>query len=325
MSHALVDDVGLVCAFELTPVRPRGEDILRTDSGDTPVWLHFNMNDARARRWLHERSGLPSEARELVLSAEPRIQLEVLPDAVVAVLGDLDHEFHGEAEGYHTLRIYLDAHRMITMRRHPLKSVDHLRRCLPAASHEIPSTIKLFERYIEALAVTVSQEVNRLAAQVDDLEEQVLAGQVHHRGKLLGQMRRGLARLRRHLSANRAALAPMPSRLPARYSHQERQDLRQAIEQLEALGSDLELVQERARLLQEEIAGRLTEATNRNLFVLSIVTTILLPITLITGVFGMNVGGLPWVGHAGGFWWVMLLMLLALALTLWLLRRGRVL
>ncbi len=82
-------------------------------------------------------------------------------------------------------------------------------------------------------------------------------------------------------------------------------------------------MQERARLLQEEIAGLLTEATNRNLFLLSMVTTTLLPITLITGVFGMNVGGLPWVGTHSGFWWVMLVMVLALVLTLVLLRRRR--
>ena len=33
-----------------------------------------------------------------------------------------------------------------------------------------------------------------------------------------------------------------------------------------------------------------------------------MPITLITGVFGMNVGGLPWLQDGNGFWWVMLLM-----------------
>jgi zinc transporter len=81
----------------------------------------------------------------------------------------------------------------------------------------------------------------------------------------------------------------------------------------------------RARLLQEEIAGRLGEATNRNLFVLSIVTTTLLPITLITGIFGMNVGGLPFVASGSGFWWVLAIMGLAVAVTLIVLRRRRVL
>ena len=85
------------------------------------------------------------------------------------------------------------------------------------------------------------------------------------------------------------------------------------------------LVQERPRLLQEQLAGRVSEATNRNLFLLSIVTTTLLPITLITGVFGMNVGGLPWLSDSGGFWWVVLLMIAAAVTVLMILRRRSVL
>ena len=49
---------------------------------------------------------------------------------------------------------------------------------------------------------------------------------------------------------------------------------------MDAIAQDIELCQERTRLLQEEIAGRLGEATNRNLFFLSIVTATLLPVTL---------------------------------------------
>jgi zinc transporter len=80
-------------------------------------------------------------------------------------------------------------------------------------------------------------------------------------------------------------------------------------------------VQERARLLQEEIAARVGEATNRNLFVLSIATTTLLPITLITGIFGMNLQGLPLSQSPHGFGVVMLGIVSAVLLALWLLRR----
>ena len=57
-------------------------------------------------------------------------------------------------------------------------------------------------------------------------------------------------------------------------------------------------------LLQSERNSRLAEQTNRNLYVLSIVTTVFLPLTLITGVFGMNTGGLPGQQDPAGFWWV---------------------
>jgi zinc transporter len=73
------------------------------------------------------------------------------------------------------------------------------------------------------------------------------------------------------------------------------------------------------------MAGQLQEMFNRNLYVLSIVTTFFLPVTLITGIFGMNVGGLPWAQEPIGFWWVILAMGTTLAVTFTVLQRQKLL
>lgn len=325
MSHHLANDHGLVCAFQITPVAACGDDVLDSPVEAAPRWLHFNLANVRARRWLEESAGLPAAAREILRSTEQRIHAEALPGGFVAVLGDLDHDFHGDPEGFNTLFVYVDQHRMITARRHALKTTDALRREMLAGSLQVKTPLALFEHFVERLAQTVGTVVSNLGDAVDDIEERILSGHLGSQGEALGRMRRSLARLRRHVNANRAALGPLPRRLPEPYTAEQRQDLRQGIERLDAVGGDLELVQERARLVQEEVASRLTEATNRNLFLLSIVTTTLLPITLITGMFGMNVGGLPWLEHPKGFWWVIVVMLLAVVVTLVLLRRRRVL
>jgi zinc transporter len=98
-----------------------------------------------------------------------------------------------------------------------------------------------------------------------------------------------------------------------------------ALERLGAAGSDLEQLQERAVMLQTELSGRLAELTNRNLYVLSIITAVFLPLTLISGIFGMNVGGLPWVGDNWGFVWVMVVSVITLIATVILLRWRRML
>ena len=76
-------------------------------------------------------------------------------------------------------------------------------------------------------------------------------------------------------------------------------------------------------MLQEEIAGRLGKATNQNLYIVSLLTAIFLPITLITGIFGMNVGGLPGVDQDTGFVWVIGLMILTVVTSLVLLHWRR--
>jgi zinc transporter len=321
----VTEDEGLICAFQIAPLAPRTEEVLRDGTGCEGMWLHFNLSNARARRWLQEKAPISPVARATLLSAETRIHAEILPEGLVAVLTDLDHHFSGDPETFGVIRVYVDSKRLITARRRPLKTVDRLRRELAAGNLEVGSPMRLFEHFLEALAETLRTVVAKLADEVDDVEERILAGYFLDEGKALGRMRRLLAQLRRRMGADRAALAPLPLRLPPAFDAEERQGLREAIERLDAVGQDLELVQERARLLQEEIAGRLGEATNRNLYVLSIVTTTLLPITLITGVFGMNVSNLPFAQGHGGFWWVMLIMALAVIVTLIILRHRRVL
>jgi len=54
--------------------------------------------------------------------------------------------------------------------------------------------------------------------------------------------------------------------------------------------------------LQEEIAASLNEQSNGTLFTLTVVTVLALPINIIAGFFGMNVGGIPLAGDPEGFW-----------------------
>jgi zinc transporter len=315
-----LDGSGLICGFRLAGPHPTGGELPESLPAQEPLWLHLNLADSRVRAWLTQQQDLPEEARELLLSADARVHVEVLPHGVLAVLGDLYHDFDLDPERLGTLRLYVDEQRLITGRTHPLRGVDLLRREL--LRYGEPTTpVLVFQLLIERLADAVGKVASELGDKVDDAEDRILEGKFTGQGKPLGNLRRLVAKLRRLVGANRSALGTLPLSLPGRYDAHAGAALRSAVERLDAVSQDLELVQERARLLQEEIAGNMNEATNRNLFVLSIATTTLLPITLITGIFGMNVRGLPFAEHDHGFRFVMVGIGATVLLALWLLRR----
>jgi Mg2+ and Co2+ transporter CorA len=85
---------------------------------------------------------------------------------------------------------------------------------------------------------------------------------------------------------------------------------------------DLGAVQDRSHALQDELEARSNEETNRRLYLLSVLTAILAPTTLITGFFGMNTGGLPWTQTVHGTILATGLLASAVGLMLWLLRRN---
>ncbi len=71
-------------------------------------------------------------------------------------------------------------------------------------------------------------------------------------------------------------------------------------QRLQSLDADALGVQRQLRQLREEIDTQVDQRTNQNLYILSIMTALLLPATFVTGLFGMNTGGLPWSGSGHG-------------------------
>jgi zinc transporter len=97
------------------------------------------------------------------------------------------------------------------------------------------------------------------------------------------------------------------------------------VQRLAELEHELREMQERGRLLQEEIAAKLATETNNYLQAISVLTALFLPPTLIVGIFGMNIHGLPLTEDPEGFFWIMLASATCSAGAYWLLKRAPVL
>ena len=94
------------------------------------------------------------------------------------------------------------------------------------------------------------------------------------------------------------------SKPPAWISERDLTELRQSTEEFSVSISDIDTLQERVKLLQEEISAQVQEQNNRSLFVLTIFTVLALPVNMIAGLLGMNVGGIPFAQDPLGFWTV---------------------
>ncbi|MCY1332807.1 Zinc transport protein ZntB [compost metagenome] len=137
---------------------------------------------------------------------------------------------------------------------------------------------------------------------VDQIEDQLLSQRLQGNRADLGAMRRGLVRLQRLLAPEPGALFRLLNRPPAWLQETDLQELRESTEEFSLVLNDLAALVERIKLLQEEIAAKLNEQSNRTLFTLTLVTVLALPINIVAGFFGMNVGGIPLAEHPHGFW-----------------------
>jgi zinc transporter len=325
MSVSGAETDALICAFRLAPNGALGLEVLDLlPSIEEPVWLHFNVLDNRARRYIEKLTGLDEEGRAMLLGNETRIQARMLDDGFIVILGDLHHDFNLDPEAFGTIRVYVTRHLIVTCRRQRVRSVDRVRREVESARDD-RRPLDVFTLLLDEIVEGFMALAADLGERVENLQDRILAGHASEQSGELAQIRHVVARFRRHVLANRTMLQPLLRRIAATTDDAQREQLQGVLERLEATAQDMDLIMERARLLQEEITSRLGEATNRNLYLLSIVTTALLPITLITGVFGMNVGGLPFLQSKHGFFWVMFIMTVTLVTTMLFLRKKSVL
>jgi zinc transporter len=315
-----IPEDGLICAFEF-PEDGRTRDLKASEIGaamskpSSIVWLHVNVTHAGTLRWLTRSAWIPQALREAIEKHDERCRIEPSGDGLVVVVSDLTFEHDSDPSEVATLWAYATGRLLLTARKHPLKTADRVREEVRAGLRADTATdllAKLFGFRMEALHELV-EEINE---QVDDIEDQVLRGRVTEQREQLGRLRRDCARLRRSFSPERTAVQKILTQPRPAFDDRVVGWLRSVAEDLAFLTDEVIALQERAKLLQEELSARVAEDTGRKLNALTALTAAFLPMTLITGIFGMNVAGLPGTEDTGAFSWVILLILGAGGVTL---------
>ena len=328
---SLIDDTagcgpvaGLVWAFRIHS-NGRAESLNVDQSidlrGDGLLWLHFNFADSRSHKWLSSADlDLPDSARALLLSNDNFQQIHTTDDVVYGVISDLVRAIDTPTEDTGYLHFVMTEQILVSGRIHALSAVDATRRVLEGGLR-IGNVAALLETIVEHVAETMERITDRLGNGLDDIEEKILSDDSSDMRKELGRLRRTCVRLHRQLSG----LLVMFRRLDAQVNSTLKPALRlragKLAQRLDGLDHAVIEMRERSRLLQEELHLKIEEQSNKSLHLLSVLTALLLPPTLVTGVFGMNTKGLPLTDVEGGFYWAAVLIVGSSALAWFIMKR----
>jgi zinc transporter len=303
---------GLICAFRFgagEPVRLNWADIQgarHTEPGEF-VWIHLKIADSRIHDWLEHAEGIPEAARAFLAGHDSRPRLHVTEEGVYGLLIDLKMDTNDPDNEKGILHFFMDGTRLITVRTRPIRSTDRLRRKIEEGA-DADCTLTLLGLLLQCLLEGYSDKLELLTDEVDDIEASVLADRKDADRSALSAVRRQLAEFRRYMNPERNILGRLCT-LGHTWADAEALDrLAQVVDALHGLAGNIDALYERAKLLQEEIASQMAEEMNRNLMALSILTALLMPGTLVSGIFGMNMADVPGLQAPGAFWWVLMLM-----------------
>lgn len=169
----------------------------------------------------------------------------------------------------------------------------------------------------------MSPVVDGLDDEIDALEEAVLDGETRETRGRLGLLRRRAITLRRHIAPQREVLSRLQSEPFSWLASHERAHLREVTDRVTRYVEDLDAARERAAVTQEELSSRISSQMNRTMYVLSLVAAIFLPLGLITGLLGINVGGIPGSESKGAFYVVTGSLVALAGVLVWFFRRRR--
>ena len=289
---------------------------------DGVLWIHFDVADPHVAGWLATEAGLPDIAIDTLLAGETRPRSLVTDAGMLTVLRGVNLNPGADPEDMVSIRVWIDAHRIISSRRRRLLSVDDLSEALRGGTG--PTTTGNFlVALIERLADRIGGFVDGIEDRMDAAEDEISSGKQAGFRKRLSLLRRQIAEVRRFLAPQRDALDRLTRQASAWLSETDAYGLREESDRITRFLEDLDLARERAVVLQEELLSLIAQEQNTRMYVLSVVAAIFLPLTFVTGLLGMNVGGLPGLESPVGFWWSIIVMIGAAIGLLWFFRWKR--
>ncbi|PYG33027.1 zinc transporter ZntB [Pelagimonas varians] len=263
-------------------------------------WLHLDLINPETVPWITEN--LPEIAAKALWQEETRPRCERHDNGLILNLRAVNLNPGSDPEDMVSLRMWVTKSAVVTARTRKVWAADAIRQS--ADKGVAPATVGLFlAELTHGLAHRIEAISLGLEDQTDLLEETVLGGDALALGQL-GNLRQTVIKMRRFINPQREAVATLAAQENWIFSADELAQLRETSNKTRRIVEELDATRDRLAALQEFIDAERTHALSRNSYILSVVAAIFLPLGFLTGLFGINVAGMPGTAEPLAFWFV---------------------
>ncbi len=283
------------------------------DPQDGLLWLHFDYTSSRAKQWIRNERHMDSVSKEFLLTEDTRPRVATINNALLLALRGVNLNPQADPEDMIGVRIWANEAMIITTIRRRLLSIDDITGSLERGDGPCDSSafiVDLARQLISRMGPTIENLEEILA----DLEERILDTGDPAVRRQLSEIRREAIVLRRYLAPQREAMYRLYEEKLSWFKDTDRMHSREVTDHLLRYIENLDSTREQATVIHEELVSNLSEQLNSRMYVLSVITTIFLPLGFLTGLFGINVGGIPGSGSKSAFT-VFVLILAAIVLA----------
>jgi zinc transporter len=265
------------------------------------LWVHFDYSSNEAIDWITNKSGIDEIAIDALLTEETRPRTTILNDSLLIALRGVNLNPNSKPEDMVSIRLYISPNLIISTRKRNLLSVEEIIQSLKKGNGP-----KSASEFLTDLTYRMTSRMNSVIDEIEDrsdfLEESLIdSSDMKFRNEILA-IRRETIILRRYLFPQKEALNKLYHEKVTWLNEYEKIELRETNDQLIRHIEELDTIRDKVALIQEELSNTISDQMNKKMYVLSIISAIFLPLSFLTGLLGINIGGIPGADNQNAFY-----------------------
>jgi len=279
-----------------------GDDISKELKADTLSWVHMNATHEDTRKWIKkEVDYLDDLILDALLADETHPRILELDEGALLILRGVNLNEGADPEDMVSVRLWIDEKRIISLERRNVKAVDDIEEKLIQGKG--PKTCGDFLVQLSAsLLKRMEPVLSALDEATDIIEEKIMEEPDLSERQIIVNIRKQAIILKRYMSPQRDIMQHLRTADITWLDAMHKRHLQESYDKILRYVEDLDAIRERAQIVKDELTNTLSDRLNKNLYILSVIAAIFLPLGFLTGLLGVNIGGIPGGDNPTAFW-----------------------
>jgi len=284
-------------------------------------WIHFFRESYNTQKWLFEQE-LDELIIESLTSEETRPRTTVFSDGILLNLRAVNTDIDEEPYEMLSMRFYIKDNMIIST---SLKEIHVIKDMVEVIKGpQAPLNKSEFMAYaIELITDRTEYYIYEQNELLYDLECTVIDSNELTKQSQISSIRRAAITFARYLSPQKDAILKFLNLKDSFLVKEDRLMINECLNHTSKYIENLESISKRAHILQDEVAATSAERMNKNMYLLSIIAAVFLPLSFLTGLLGVNLGGIPGASSPFGFTFFIIILAAVVVFQIILLRISR--
>ena len=270
---------------------------------DKYFWRHMDYKNPEAQKILMKHYDISEDVAAALCDISTRPRCFHHKNGIVMILRGINYDQSADPEDMVSLRVWVEKNKIITLSHNALKAVDDMLEQITEKEPPV-SPMQLFLRLAQNMSDGINNEIINIMDETADMEEKVLdtdsLSDFGLRNKI-SDMRRNIITIRRYTAPQREIFLSLQNDKWETLTDEDREDIREIYNDITKAVEDLDYCREQMSIYNEELEGKVSISMTRIMYLISLVTVIFTPLTLLTGLLGINVQGIRYADSPYAF------------------------